>query len=95
MEQLERIKRMEEILDRSTAALAALSDGLEQYQAILPELQTLCEYYEGGLWLQDYDADCAGLLPPDLKRGVLSQDALYNLLAEHDCLKKALQALSE
>ena len=49
MEQLERIKRMEEILDRSTAALAALSDGLEQYQAILPELQTLCEYYEGSL----------------------------------------------
>ena len=28
----------------------------------------------------DYEADERGELPPDLKRGVLSQDALYNLL---------------
>lgn len=94
MEQLERIKRMEEILDRSTAALATLSDGLDQYQAILPELQTLCEYYEGGLWMQDYDADCAGKLPPNLKRGVLSEDAVYNLLSEHERLKDLLQELN-
>lgn len=94
MEQLERIKRMEEILDRSTAALATLSDGLDQYQAILPELQTLCEYYEGGLWMQDYDADCAGKLPQNLKRGVLSEDAVYNLLSEHERLKDLLQELN-
>ena len=93
MEQLERIKQMEDILDRSAAALAALSDGLEHYQAILPELQTLCEYYEGGLWMQDYDADCAGKLPPDLKRGVLSEDAVYDLLAEHERLKELLRNL--
>lgn len=93
MEQLERIKQMEDILDRSAAALAALSDGLEQYQAILPELQTLCEYYEGGLWMQDYDADCAGKLPPDLKRGVLSEDAVYDLLAKHERLKELLRNL--
>ena len=94
MEQLERIKQMEDILDRSTEALAALSDGLEQYQAILPELQTLCEYYEGGLWMQDYDADCAGQLPSDLKRGVLSEDAVYDLLSEHERLKELLQNLN-
>ena len=94
MEQLERIRQMEEILDRSTAALAALSDGLEQYQTILPELQTLCEYYESGLWMQDYDADCAGKIPSGLKRGVLSEDAIYNLLAEHERLKDLLQELN-
>lgn len=95
MEQLERIKQMEAILDRSTAALAALSEGLEQYQSILPDLQTLCEYYENGLWLQDYDADCAGQLPANLKRGVLSEDAVYDLLAEHQRLKELLQGLCE
>jgi hypothetical protein len=32
-----------------------------------------------------YEADERGELPPDLKRGVLSQDALYDLLEEkHD-----------
>ena len=29
---------------------------------------------------EDYEADERGELPPDLKRGVLSQDALYDLL---------------
>ncbi len=36
--------------------------------------------------IQDYEADCAGNLPQDLKRGVLSQDAVYDLLAENDRL---------
>ena len=34
-------------------------------------------------WFADYDADRAGLLPPDLKRGVLSEDAVYDLLAQY------------
>ena len=40
----------------------------------------LKEYYESGLWLSDYEADERGELPADLKRGVLSEDGLYNLL---------------
>ena len=31
---------------------------------------------------EDYEADEAGQVPTDLKRGVLSEDGLYNLL--HD-----------
>ena len=41
----------------------------------------LREYYENGQWLRDYEADERGELPGDLKRGVLSQDGLWNLLA--------------
>ena len=37
-------------------------------------------YYTSGEWREDYEADERGELPPDLKRGVLSQDALYDLL---------------
>jgi hypothetical protein len=44
-------------------------------------LQELVRYYESGQWLQDYELDEAGRLPRDLKRGVLSQDAVYNFLA--------------
>ena len=33
-------------------------------------------------WQNDYEADERGEFPPDLKRGVLSQDALYDLLEE-------------
>ena len=37
-------------------------------------------YYTSGKWREDYEADERGELPPDLKRGVLSQDALYDSL---------------
>ena len=40
----------------------------------------LREYYENGQWLRDYEADERGELPVTLKRGVLSQDGLWNLL---------------
>ncbi len=44
--------------------------------------QALLGYYESGQWLADYEADERGDLPRDLKRGVLSQDGLWNLLHE-------------
>ena len=40
----------------------------------------LREYYENGQWLRDYEADERGKLPRELKRGVLSQDGLWDLL---------------
>ena len=40
----------------------------------------LVDYYESGQWLKDYEADERGELPRDLKRGVLSQDGLWELL---------------
>lgn len=39
------------------------------------------EYYASGRWLEDYEADEAGLIPANVKRGVLSQDGLYDLLS--------------
>ncbi len=42
----------------------------------------LKEYMDSKLWLQDYEYDEQNKLPKDLKRGVLSQDGLYDLLCE-------------
>jgi len=49
------------------------------YDRVRKDIATLREYEESGLWLQDYEADERGELPKDLKRGVLSQDALDDL----------------
>ena len=46
------------------------------------DLNVLRNYMDSGQWLSDFEADEAGLLPPRLKRGVLSEDGLYNLLQE-------------
>lgn len=46
------------------------------------KMNVLCDYYQNGLWLQDYECDERGELPEGLKRGILSQDGLYNLLSD-------------
>ncbi len=49
-----------------------------------PVLDTLREYMDSGLWLQDYEADERGELGTEVNRAVLSQDGLYNLLQGHE-----------
>ena len=58
-------------------------------------MQLLSEYYASPLWREDFEADEAGLLPKDLKRGVLSEDAVYDLLSDYDALEKQLLELSQ
>ena len=82
MEQIERITHYENILDRLNTALSALDAALEEYEAVQPGRRTLEEYYTGPLWRADLADDEAGRLPADLKRGVLSEDAVYDALEE-------------
>ena len=89
--QLSRIRQMEEHLDAAKQAVDDLSAALEGYAAVRAQIQALEDYYHSPQWLEDYDADRAGLLPPDLKRGVLSQDAVYDLLREHDRLLNVIK----
>ena len=57
-----------------------LQEGLLRSAVDKEKLKALTEYYEDGRWLSDYTLDEWGCLPPCLKRGVLSQDGVYNLL---------------
>lgn len=89
--QIERIKAMEERMDRAWKAVRELQNAIEQFNGVRADVEALSDYYENGCWRQDYEADEAGLLPEDLKRGVLSQDALYDLLAEYGALEGQLR----
>ena len=54
---------------------------MKPYVSHAPEkLALLDAYYTSIQWWDDYEADERGELPPDLNRGVLSQEALYDLL---------------
>ena len=94
MEQIERINRMEQALDEAVSASAALDEALDRYAAAQAGLAELTAYYESGQWMEDFDADRAGKLPRNLKRGVLSEDAVYNLLTDNARLLERLRALS-
>ena len=82
MDQIERIQVMEALLDQASAAVQGLGEALDAYEAAQVALRSLGEYLASEEWISDYEADEAGELPADLKRGVLSQDAVYDLLAE-------------
>lgn len=84
MTQLERISEMERILTEAEKAIRALTPALERYQRISAEIRKLEAYYLSPQWKQDYEDDCAGRLPQALRRGVLSEDAVYNLLDARD-----------
>ena len=88
---LQRISRMEQLFDRASEAVTELSVALDKYQAAQEAIATLSAYYGSDEWKQDFADDEAGLLPAGLKRGVLSEDGLWNLLAEVRELEKRLK----
>ena len=94
MADIERISRMEDILDQTSEAFGAILAALEKYEASLDGYKELCRYYAGD-WLSDYEDDEKGRLPKDLKRGVLSQDAVFDLMAEYRSIKEELSRLSK
>lgn len=68
LDRIERVEKYERLFDEA----ASTHD---------PKILALLDsYYASGEWREDYEADERGELPPDLKRGVLAQDALYDLL---------------
>ena len=95
MEQLERIEYMENILDEAASAVAGLRAALERYVGLTDRLEELSEYYGSELWMADFEADEAGLLPEELKRGVLSEDAVYALLEENRELLEELSGFAQ
>ena len=68
LDRIERVEKYERLFDEAATSLN-------------PEILRLLDaYYTSGEWQEDYEADERGDLPPEMKRGVLSQHAMYDLL---------------
>ena len=76
----ERIKKMESIFDKARELIADHKTYMDELIAYQPKIKELGAYYESRQWRYDLEADEEGILPADLKRGVLSEDGIYNLL---------------
>jgi len=88
---VDRIKYMEQILNEAADAVKVMEAALDQYEAVQERMGELIRYYESPQWMADFEADNAGLIPKDLKRGVLSEDGVYNLLEELQELRERLK----
>ncbi len=82
--------RFEKILPTTPEALQEQIKRITHYEDIMRRVQEgekelqkeLSDYYGSPEWKRDFAADEAGLLPKDLKRGVLSEDGIYDLLEQ-------------
>ena len=82
-ERLQRIIKMERLFDELLEDNLKNPGLLTASKILQDKIEVLKEYYQSGLWLQDYECDERGELPENLKRGILSQDALYDFFSEN------------
>lgn len=95
MDRIERIRDMEQRMDRVARWVGTVSAALEEQSSVGEDVYELTAYYESSRWMEDYEADEAGELPEDLKRGVLSEDGLYDLLSAYEELLLRLRDMGK
>ena len=83
MTQHERIARYENEMNRLSEAVRSLEEALDAFSEVKDLASDLDAYLGSEEWWQDFNDDEAGMLPAELKRGVLSEDALYNALSDY------------
>ena len=80
---IEKITAMEEILDKHNLKISKLKEALEDFVENQKQIDKLVNYYLSQQYELDYESFENGEFPEDLKCGVLSQDAVFNLLTDN------------
>ena len=93
MTRIERITNMESLFDKSEEVVKRLEAALKDFAELEHDIAKLEAYYNSPQWRKDFKADEAGKLPKDLKRGVLSEDGIYDLLSDYQCLKDQIRTV--
>ena len=98
MTSIERIQKMEGILDDSISIIDEIHALSEKVDENDKQLNELLGYYSSEVRFKDIEDDEKGLLPADLKRGVLSEDGIWNMLENYrsaaiEMMETALQIL--
>lgn len=81
-EQLKRIEYYEDLLNKAADIIRKkpfLAKNLPSLQDCLKQLD---EYYASESWKGDFSDEEKGLIPGDVRRGVLSEDGIYNVLED-------------
>lgn len=93
MTQIENIALMEARLNAAAEAVRELEAAAEKYMAVQADMAALTDYYGSKTWFKDFDDSNAGKLPKDLRCGVLSEDAVYDLITDDHRTLDMLQEL--
>ncbi|MCR5566576.1 MAG: DUF4298 domain-containing protein [Clostridiales bacterium] len=78
---IQRVKEMEDRLNRCTAALADLDRQLDRMEELREDMIRLFSYYGSEAWYEDREGD----LPENVPAGILSEDLAYDqIIAARD-----------
>jgi hypothetical protein len=77
---IQRVIRMERLFNQVLRLKSKHPRTLAEQRAMRQSLAVLASYYSSREWKEDFAADEARLFPRSLKRGILSEDGLWNLL---------------
>ena len=84
------IYQMESILNKAVKKMDALEKMIAEYKDFQPEIRKLEAYYTSSQWKEDLAMDEAGKFPEKLKRGVLSEDGIWNVLERNQELIESI-----
>ncbi|MBS4750935.1 DUF4298 domain-containing protein [Carnobacteriaceae bacterium zg-ZUI78] len=93
---IKRIEYMENVLDKQINDLQQLEKCLDVLDKDYSHYQELIAYYYSDERNTDLTLDDTNQLPKTLKRGVLSEDAIYNMMADrHELLIRMLETATK
>lgn len=83
MDQYKKISEMEIILDTYRETLDKVNEALEGFDKKHEDYQALMNYYGSQEYMEDIDDSNKGLIPSTIKCGVLSEDAVSDLIGDN------------
>ena len=88
-----RVRKMEDDFNMVRDIMNDLEVAVYNFEAAQRRIGRLYEYQDSGQFLKDFEADEKGELPKGMPRGVLSEDALDDLLSDITLMYDRMKAL--
>lgn len=89
-----RVRKMEDDFNMVRDIMDDMEMAVYNFEAVQRRIERLFHYMEDGQFLKDFEADERGELPKDMERGVLSEDALDQLLVDVTLMRNRLKELA-
>ena len=80
---IDRIKEMENALNNSIKAIKEFEKALEKFVKAQDEINKVSTYYGSETWFSDVEENDSGIIPQNVKVGILSEDIAYDMLMEN------------
>lgn len=83
MADINKIKEMEEILNKHSKEIEEFKKALEKFKESQKDYKKLSDYYSSQEYMDDYDGSEKGNIDPKISQGIFSEDLVYDLLGDN------------